>query len=200
MSYSYKVEQAIRAAAVLHKDQIRKGEMPFPVITHLVSVAMIVSEYTDEEDIIAAAFLHDAVEDTDYTFEELQEDFGGIVRDMVEALSEPQKDKKGVKVPWEKQKKQYAEQLKKAPEGSLIICAADKIHNLRTMVEDYYDDHSAFIANFGGNLEKRREAYQSIADVLNSRLKSDILTEFNHVFEEYKNFITDVQKTRAEEE
>lgn len=196
MAYSYKIEQAIRAASVLHKEQVRKGSMPFPVITHLVSVAMIVSDYTDEEDTIAAALLHDSVEDTDYTFEELQEDFGGNVRDMVAGVTEPQREADGSKTPWIKQKNKYTDQLKKAPEGSLLICAADKIHNMRTIVEDYYDDHSKFMADFGGHLEKRIEVYQSIANVLNRRLKSEILTEFNHVFEEYKNFIADVQKTK----
>ena len=198
MAYSYKVEQAIRAAAVLHKEQLRKGDMPFPYITHLISVAMIVSDYTDDEDVISAAFLHDTLEDTDYTAEELQEDFGGAVRDMVEALSEPQRDAGGSAVPWKKQKNAYAEQLKDAPQGSLMIAAADKIHNMRAIVEDYFDDHSKFLANFGGKLDERIEAYQSIADVLNKRLESEILEEFNRVFEEYKNFIIDVKATREE--
>jgi GTP diphosphokinase / guanosine-3',5'-bis(diphosphate) 3'-diphosphatase len=198
MAYSFKIEQAIRAAAVLHKDQVRKGDMPFPVISHLVAVAMIVADYTDDEDIIAAALLHDTIEDTDYTADELQEDFGGYVRDMVEALSEPQTEDDGGAVGWKRKKNVYAEQLKTAPEGSLIICAADKIHNMRAMVEDYYDDHPKFLANFGGKLEDRLAAYQAIADVLGSRLKTPILTEFNAVFTEYKNFIADVQKTREE--
>lgn len=198
MAYSYKVEQAIRAAAVLHKDQLRKGDMPFPYVTHLVSVAMIVSDYTEDEDVITAALLHDTLEDTDYTAEELQEDFGGAVRDMVEALSEPQREVTGSKVPWKKQKSAYAEQLSKAPDGSLMIAAADKIHNMRAIVEDYFEDHAKFVANFGGKLDERIIAYQSIADVLNERLENAILEEFNQVFTEYKNFIIDVKKTREE--
>jgi len=198
MAYSYKIEQAIRAAAVLHKDQVRKGEMPFPVVTHLISVAMIVSEYTNDEDIIAAAFLHDALEDTDYTAEEIEEDFGGFVKELVEGVTEPQREHDGQRVPWEQQKKAYIETLKKAPEGSLIICAADKIHNMRTIVEDYFEDHSRFLADFGGKLDKRIEIFTEISNVLNRRLKSPILAEFNHVFEEYKNFIFDVKKTKEE--
>jgi myo-inositol-1(or 4)-monophosphatase len=196
MTYSYKIEQAIRACSVLHKNQVRKGDMPFPVMTHLVSVAMIVSDFTDDEDVVAAALLHDTVEDTDYTFEELQEDFGGNVRDIVAGVTEPQKCDDGTKIPWISQKKAYAEQLKKAPDGSLLVCAADKIHNMRTIVEDYYEDHSKFLADFGGNLENRIDAYQNIADILNKRLTSPILSEFNHVFEEYKHFIADVKKTK----
>ena len=134
MAYTHKIEQAIRAAAVLHKDQVRKGDMPFPVVSHLVSVAMIVSDYTHDEDTIVAALLHDTIEDTDYTAEELQEDFGGPVRDIVEALSEPQTESDGGKAIWKKKKNVYVEQLKEAPIAALIVCAADKIHNMRTMV------------------------------------------------------------------
>ena len=75
--YSYRVEQAIRAAAILHKNQLRKGSAPLPYITHLVAVAMIAGDYTDNEDVIVGALLHDTLEDTDYTSTELQEDFGG---------------------------------------------------------------------------------------------------------------------------
>ena len=50
--YSYRVEQAIRAAAVLHQSQLRKGSMPFPYITHLVATAFTLMEYTDDEDVI----------------------------------------------------------------------------------------------------------------------------------------------------
>jgi (p)ppGpp synthase/HD superfamily hydrolase len=196
MAYSHKIEQAIRAASVLHKDQVRKGDMPFPIVSHLVSVAMIVSDYTNDEDTICAALLHDSIEDTDYTADELQEDFGGPVRDIVEALSEPQTESNGGKTIWKKKKNVYVEQLKAAPVEALIVCAADKIHNMRTMVEDYYDDHSKFIANFGGKLEERIQTYQEVSNVLNKSLKSEILAEFNNVFTEYKNFIADVKKTK----
>ena len=85
--YSYRIEQAIRAASVLHKNQLRKGSMPFPYITHLVATAFTLMDYTDDEDVIIAALLHDTLEDTDYTIDELQEDFGGKVRELVEAVT-----------------------------------------------------------------------------------------------------------------
>ena len=67
MAYSYRIEQAIKAASVLHREQVRKGSVPFPYITHLFAVAMIASDYTDDEDVIVAALLHDTIEDTDYS-------------------------------------------------------------------------------------------------------------------------------------
>ncbi|MEM9336284.1 MAG: HD domain-containing protein [Patescibacteria group bacterium] len=196
--YTYRIEQAIRAAAVLHKDQLRKGSMPFPFITHIMSTVMILRDYTDDEDTLVAALLHDTLEDTDYTAEELQEDFGGKVLDIVLALSEPRTDSEN-KVSFKDRKKQYAKQLKKAPQEALLIAAADKSHNFRTIVEEYYEDPLRFTKDFGNIIEDRLEAYQEIANVINSRLKSDIVAEFNHVFEEYKNFIYDVKKATEQQ-
>ena len=190
MSYSYRIEQAIRAASILHADQVRKGQTPYPYITHLFAVSMLVSDYTDDEDVVIAALLHDTIEDTDYTSKELEADFGGTVAQIVAGVTQP--DFSGGEMDWKQAKKQYIKQLKNAPEGSLMVSAADKIHNMRCIVDEYYDKRSEFMADFGGSLEDRLAQYQNISNVLNRRLKNDILNEFNHVFTEYKNFIANV--------
>lgn len=195
--YSYRIEQAIRAAAVLHSEQRRKGSMPFPYVTHLFSVAMMLQDYTDNEDIIVAALLHDTIEDTDYTLEELEEDFGGKVKEIVETLSEPSYDKER-KLHWTEKKKLYAKQLKNGPIEAIMVAAADKAHNFRTSIEEYYDSHNRFLQDFGKELDERVEVYQIIANVINNRLTGPLLTEFNHVFEEYKKFIYDIKKAQQE--
>ena len=139
--------------------------------------------------------LHDTVEDTDYTLTELEEDFGRAVADIVASLSEPQDDEYKA-YSWKEQKMAYAKLLKKASAEALLICAADKIHNMRAMVEEYHDDHQRFLSEFKGSLDDRVMMYQEISNVLNSKLENDIMSEFNHVFDEYKNFILDVQKTK----
>ena len=192
--YSYKVEQAIRASTILHQDQLRMGSVPLPYISHLMAVVLILSDYTDDEDTIVAAFLHDTLEDTDYTIEELREDFGGPVSEIVLTLTEP-KATGHDKLPWVERKKVYAKQLKMGSEAALMVAAADKSHNFRTIVDEYHDDHRRFLQDFGPNLDERIEAYQSIANVINSRLKSDILHEFNFTFNEFKQFLLNVEKT-----
>lgn len=194
MSYSYRIEQAICAAAVLHKDQVRKGSIPLPYVTHLFAVALIVSDYTDEEDTIIAALLHDTLEDTDYTPQELQDDFGGTVKEMVLSVTQPALEGND-KSAWKEIKKQYLKQLKSASQGALMVAAADKIHNMRSAVEEYYEKHSEFMADFGGSLNDRLLMYQEISNIFNRNLKNDILAEFNHVFNEYKQFIQNVQKS-----
>lgn len=197
--YSYRIEQALRAATILHKDQVRKGTVPIPYVSHLFAVAMIAADYTDNEDVIIASLLHDTLEDTDYTAQELQEDFGGTVRELVEAVTEPQ-DVSHKSLTWKEQKLHYAKQLRSAPQEALIVAAADKIHNMRSVVEEYFDDHSRFLADFKGSLEDRMLMYQDISNAINRSLKNDIIHEFNHVFEEYKNFIIDVKRTKEEKE
>lgn len=195
--YSYRVEQAIRAAAVLHKNQVRKGEMPYPYITHLISVAFILLDYTDDEDVVVAGLLHDTIEDTDYSLEELQEDFGGRIKDIVAAVTEP-KTKDGKKIPWADRKKVYLKQLKEGPDEALLVSAADKSHNMRMVVETYHENHRRFVREFGGSLQERIDQYQDLADLFNQRLDGGILHEFNHVFAEYKRFIYAVEKSENE--
>jgi len=193
--YSYKVEQAIRAASILHQDQLRMGSVPLPFISHLMAVALILSDYTDDEDTTVAAFLHDTLEDTDYTLEELREDFGGPVAEIVLALTEPKTGPDGSKLSWLEKKKLYAKQLKNGPKEAVMIAAADKSHNFRTIVEEYHDDHKRYLQDFGPQTVDRMEAYQNIANVINSRLNNTIVQEFNHTFTEFKQFLIDVEKT-----
>lgn len=192
--YTFKIEQAIKAAALLHQDQLRKGVVPLPYITHLMAVLMILRDYTSEEDVLVAALLHDTLEDTDYTREELETDFGPTVLSYVSTLTEPKYDGEK-KLPWIEVKKGYAKQLRTGPIEAVMIAAADKAHNFRAIVDEYLEDHQRFLKDFGPHPELRIEAYQSIANAINNRLTDGIVHEFNHTFTEYKNFIFDVQDT-----
>ena len=192
--YTYKIEQAIKAAALLHQDQLRKGDKNLPYITHLMAVTVILRDYTKDEDALVAALLHDTIEDTDYTMEELETDFGKNVAKIVATVTEP--DNTGdKKIPWVDVKKTYARQIKNGPIEAVMVAAADKIHNFRSIVETYYEDHVGFLRDFGTDLDSRLEAYQAIANAINNRLADGIVHEFNHTFEQYKNFIFDVKET-----
>lgn len=194
MLYSYRIEQAIRAAAVLHKDQVRKGRIPLPYVTHLYAVAFLVSDYTQHEDAVIAALLHDTLEDTDYTATELRNDFGDAVERIVVSVSEHQSKEEKKETTWKERKERYTKQLESASEEALVVAAADKIHNLRSIVEEYHNHHVRYLKDFGGDLRDRLLMYQEISNVLNRRLKNDIIHEFNHVFSEYKNFIAHAEK------
>jgi (p)ppGpp synthase/HD superfamily hydrolase len=196
--YTYKVEQAIKAAALLHQDQLRKGVVQLPYVTHLMAVMLIVRDYTQDETTLVAALLHDTLEDTDYTLDELKADFGPAVAGIVLTLTEPQQTPE-VKIPWLEVKKTYAQQLRKGSEAAVLIAAADKAHNFRSIVEEYYEDHSRYTEDFGPHLDKCLEGYQAIANAINSRLKDGIVHEFNHTYEQFKKFILNVQASQHKE-
>jgi len=194
--YSFRIEQAIRASALLHAGQVRKGRIPYPYITHLYSVAALIADYTDDEDIVIAGLLHDAIEDTEYTLAELQEDFGKRVREIVREVSIEQVEQEcSVREQWRIEHTAYVSQLKNASKEALIVASADKIHNMRSTIEEYYERYDEFREHFGGSLEERLAIYQGISNILNSKLNNDIVHEFNHVFDEYKKFIHDAKIT-----
>ncbi|MBI4086665.1 bifunctional (p)ppGpp synthetase/guanosine-3',5'-bis(diphosphate) 3'-pyrophosphohydrolase [Candidatus Kaiserbacteria bacterium] len=188
MIYSYRIEQAIRAAGALHDGQRRKGRIPYPYITHPFAVACIIADYTDDEDTIIAGLLHDTIEDTGYTFAELEEDFGPSVSAIVRMVTIPAERGEG-RDGWKEEHERYVAQLRSASDEALVVAAADKIHNMRSTIEEYHDDRVRFDHDFGGTHEERMTIYQSISNILNRRLHSDIVHEFNHVFDEYKKFI-----------
>jgi (p)ppGpp synthase/HD superfamily hydrolase len=192
--YTYKIEQAIKATAVLHLDQVRKGVANLPFVTHPMSVMTILRDYTEDENTLVAALLHDTVEDTDYTLDEMKEDFGKEVADLVSTITEPCYSGER-KLTWLEVKQAYAKQIKNGSKEAAMISAADKTHNFRTMIEDYYEHHEEFIRDFGPNLDNRLEAYQNISNAINNRLSDGIVHEFNQTFVAYKKFILDVKET-----
>lgn len=192
--YTYKIEQAIKAAALLHHDQLRKGVAQIPYVTHLVAVMMILRDYTSDEDTLVAALLHDTLEDTDYTRDELMEDFGEKVATLVTTLTEP-RSVGDFQISWLDSKKEYANQLRKGEMEAVMIAAADKIHNFRSTVEEYFENHDRFVKDFGPRFDQRLEAYQAIANAINNRLKDGIVHEFNQTFNEYKKFILAVKQS-----
>lgn len=190
MLYSYRIEQAIRAAAVLHQGQVRKGQSPYPYITHPFAVSCIIADYTNDEDTIIAGLLHDTLEDTEYSEKELEVDFGPRVLEIVLGVTED----KNVKT-WQARKASYLAALKHAPPESYIVAAADKIHNLRSVVEEYHEDPEGYLRNFGGSLEERFAHYERLADLFGVKLGNDIIREFDHVFSEYKRLINHATET-----
>ena len=168
MTYTPRVERAIKLAAWLHRDQVRKGRVSYPYITHLMSVACMLRDYTDDEDTIIAAILHDVLEDTPLTEAELREEFGEQVAIIVRGVSEWVDDPKK-RPAFAERRKRYVAQLTQAPHESLLISLADKIHNLRSMVEEYDGRIDDFLRDFG-NPAPRIAFYEEVQSILQERL------------------------------
>lgn len=197
MRYSYPIEQAIRAVAILHAGQVRKGPVQYPYITHIFATTLLVADYTDDENTIVTALLSDTLSDTDYTPTEMEQDFGGTIQMLVSSITEPMQGTMNSHE-FGDVRKAFIKQLKNVKEEALLVLAAKKVHSMRTTIEEYADDLSAFISDFGPNQEPTIIYYQELSNALNRRLTNAILTEFNDVFTEYKQFLHDV-KAKSED-
>lgn len=182
MTITPKIERAIRKAAVIHDGQRRRGGDNPPYVSHLFSVAAIVSAYSDDEDTIVSALLHDALEDTPYERGALASDFGESVARIVEGVSET-KMRDGKEIPWLERKKAYIEALRAAPQESLYISAADKIHNLSSLAEEYRIVGDALWDIFK-NPDDQLWFFREVLVVLTERLESEIVSEYASVYTE----------------
>lgn len=133
------VEKAMRLAAEAHRDQTRKAST-VPYLSHPASVALILARagYGDEA-VLSAALLHDVVEDTPLTLEQLALEFPEEVVQIVASLSEQKTDDAGVKRPWKDRKVDHIRHLKSASPEAKAVALADKLHNLTSMLHDQAD-------------------------------------------------------------
>ena len=161
MPYSQRFEEALVYAAQLHRDDTRKGT-PIPYVTHLLAVAAIVGENDGTEDEVIAALLHDAIEDTDATYQTLAERFDEPVADIVQACSDTDVKPKPA---WEKRKKDYIAHLVGASESVRLVSAADKLANSRSVLADLRVLGEALWCRFNGGKEGTLWYYRSLVSV-----------------------------------
>ncbi len=129
MNHTPQIKKAIQFAARKHHGQMRRESEPLPYITHLFSVALLVAENGANDDVITAALLHDTLEDTDTTREEIVTTFNEQVAELVESVSEI-KEKNGRKIDWKERKTDYLVRLENANGDAVFIAIADKIDNI----------------------------------------------------------------------
>lgn len=124
------IDQAIIFAAKAHDGQTRKAS-DIPYITHPFAVGMVLQRENCSDEVIAAGILHDTIEDTSTTYEELAEQFGLQVANLVCAASEHDK-----RLPWKERKQHTINKLKDANLEEIQVMTADKLHNIKSIRAD----------------------------------------------------------------
>ncbi len=132
---SANLERALRWAAVCHRGQERKGS-GVPYVAHPVAVAMTLDRLGFDEDVVIAGLLHDVVEDTEATGDDVRARFGPAVADLVAHCSEVKTDARGRKRPWIDRKRDHLAALADAPPLAIAVVLADKLHNLVSIACD----------------------------------------------------------------
>ncbi|HPC82160.1 MAG TPA: HD domain-containing protein [Thermoanaerobaculaceae bacterium] len=157
-------ERALVLAARLHRRQNRKGTS-VPYVAHLLGVCATVLEHGGGEDEAIAALLHDAVEDQGgaATFELIRSGFGEKVAALVAACTDAWTVPKP---PWKQRKQAYLERLAGESDGALLVGAADKLYNLRSVVEAYRVHGEAVWSRFSRGREEQVWYFESVVAVL----------------------------------
>ncbi|MCI9146971.1 MAG: bifunctional (p)ppGpp synthetase/guanosine-3',5'-bis(diphosphate) 3'-pyrophosphohydrolase [Hungatella sp.] len=124
------IRKAAEFAARVHEGALRKGSK-IPYISHPMEVAMIVALMTDNKDLIAAAYLHDVIEDAGVSYGELEQEFGTRVAELVRRASEDKSKS------WVERKQATIDRLVTAERDDRILAFGDKLSNLRSTAKDY---------------------------------------------------------------
>jgi (p)ppGpp synthase/HD superfamily hydrolase len=157
------IDKAIVFAAKAHEGQTRKLT-DIPYVTHPFSVGMLLQKENSSEEVVAAGILHDTVEDTEVTYEEITEVFGDYVANLVRAASEHDKS-----LPWEERKQHTIEKLKNAELDEIKVIVADKLHNLKSIKEDIESNGGVVWERFNRGKEQQHWYYSSIVKVVAKR-------------------------------
>lgn len=160
------LDRAIVFATNAHKGQFRKGTQT-PYILHPMEAAAIVSTMTTDPEIIASAVLHDVVEDTDTTMEDIRNAFGDRVCFLVGSETENKREHLPPLSTWKIRKQETLDHLIEAPLDVKMITLGDKLSNIRSIYRDHATVGDALWQRF--NQKDKNEHhwyYQSIADCL----------------------------------
>jgi len=176
--------EAIEFAAKAHRGQYRKGTN-IPYIVHPIRVAQILIEYGCSEPIVIAGVLHDTVEDTAVSLDDIRHHFGKEVAQIVDGASEPDRSDT-----WEHRKQHTIDYLQQsATEPVLLVGLADKLDNIRSIYHGYSKMGDRYFKRFNRPKAQQKWYYQALADVFAQRLLVSPINDLAREFIEMVNLV-----------
>lgn len=172
------LDRAIVFAVRAHAGTERRGK-GFPYIVHPMEAVEIVSTMTPDQELLAAAALHDTVEDTDVTIEEIRREFGDRIASIVASESDTFEEGVSEEESWHSRKRAAIERLSKASRDSKIVALGDKLSNMRAIARDYAVQGDAFWNIFHAKDPKDHEwHYRGLASALSELSDTFAYKEF----------------------
>lgn len=154
------LEKAIKFAAEAHRNHTRKVSGK-PYIVHPMETCVIVSNMTTDVELLAASLLHDTIEDTPVTYEQIEAEFGKRVADLVQSESE---DKSKT---WMERKQHTIDMISQKTHEEKILILGDKLSNIRSMYREY-TKHGDVVWEYFKMKDKNMQKwyYKGVADAL----------------------------------
>lgn len=187
MILSHRFTQALVYATELHAEQIRKGSK-VPYISHLLGVASIALEYGADEDEAIAALLHDAIEDQggQTVRAEIRVRFGERVTEIVDGCTDTDTTPKP---PWAERKKAYIARISSTLPSVRLVSAADKLHNIRSILKDYRTQGDVVWDLFKGGKEGTLWYYRSLVAAFHEADSTPIVIELDRLVTELERLV-----------
>ena len=178
------VSEAIAFAVKAH-DGMRRKKSESPYILHPMEAAVIVGTMTADQNLIAAAALHDVVEDTDVNIEEIEERFGKRVRELVGAETEDKRAELPPSDTWRIRKEESLELLKNTEDiDVLIVWMGDKLSNMRAIYRDWkVEGHEMWKRFNQQDVNEQAWYYRSIAEYTKRISHTSAWIEYNALTE-----------------
>ena len=165
--FNSRIQAAIRFATQVHEidqKQKRKGK-DIPYLIHPLTVGLILAKAGASDDIIMAGILHDTIEDSvptkKVTREMLEQEFGPVVAEAVDAVTEQDKG-----LPWKARKLEALEHIKTLSGPALWVKSADTINNVADLLNDYAKDGDATFERFNASKEDVVNNYKAVIEAL----------------------------------
>jgi len=184
-------EQALLFATRKHAGQHRKGTT-VPYVAHLLSVAGLVLETGGDEDLAIAALLHDVVEDCGGApvLREVRRRFGKRVAHVVDGCTDTDVDPKP---PWRDRKENYLKHLRTADADTRLVSAADKLHNVRSILAAYREIGDRVWERFHGKRDGTLWYYRALLDEFQRKKANSLVRELERAVVELESVLTPAQ-------
>jgi myo-inositol-1(or 4)-monophosphatase len=175
------LDRAIIFAVRAHAGTERRGK-GFPYIVHPMEAVEIVATMTPDQELLAAAALHDTVEDTDVTIEQIRTEFGDRVASFVAAESDEPHQRPDSVENWRARKQAAINRIACASRDAKIVALGDKLSNMRAIARDYAQQGDALWDLFHAKDPQDHEwHYRGLADALSDLRDTFAYKEFEYL-------------------
>ena len=178
------LDRAIEFAVHAHAGIERRGK-GFPYIVHPMEAVEIVATMTSDQELLAAAVLHDVVEDTDITIDQIRREFGERIASIVAVESDNCDTTVRPSTTWHDKKQAAITRLSRAPYDAKMVALGDKLSNMRAIARDYAVQGDALWSLFRTN-DPHEHAwhYQGLARALSDLHDTPAYQEFSHLVDQ----------------
>lgn len=174
-------KRAIEFARIAHEGMTRKGT-DIPYINHPIETSLLVYDMTDDVEVVMAAVLHDVIEDTRFSKDDIIREFGERVADLVADESEDKMRHVPASESWNARKEATIKHLRNASLEVKMIALADKLSNMRDTMRDYSLVGDDVWLKFNQKDKKKHEWYQrGILENTKELQETDVWKEYKEL-------------------